>query len=265
VSDLRSPAGIPLPQGLGEDPLSQYTRIFVRFFQLVFQSFKNGEYHWEPDPSVSEIVIQGEAPIDTTVVEKRPALIVQRGPVQFTNVSMDQFAGPLLDPKTGKVSPNFNYRTGARRHTDLLNSVMSVSCLAREGLEAQRLAYTCAYSVRALKRSLMKCGIHRVGEDISVSPESPPGSIVQPDTKEISLVAVSLPFLFQQTWTVEPLDKTLLTRVAVALRSEAGYPDDEAQVLRPPGMNGQPLNALKVTSLNQVVGINRAVAPTPKK
>jgi hypothetical protein len=265
VTDARVSPSIPQPQGLDEDPLSQYTRIFIRFLQLIFESFPKGSYHWDLDDLLSDIVLQGEGTISNEVVEKRPAVVVSRGPVSFTNISIDQLSGPLWDQKLGRFVNNLDPTTGARRHTDLLSSVMTYSCVAREGLEAQRIAWLSAYVTRSFKRALMKAGIHRVGEDLAVGPESPPGSIVSGDTKEATMVQVSVPFLFQQTWTVAPVDKLLLTRVSMALRSEAGYPDEEPPALRGPGMNGQPLNAVKRTSLNQVVESNRAVAPTPKK
>lgn len=249
----RIPTGLPPPQGLGEDPLLAYTRMFVRFLQLVFASFEKGSYQWSEDASTSDIVIQGEATVSLEVVEKRPAIVVGRGPAAFTNVSLDQFAGPLLDPKTGKLTRNLDL-DGNRRHTDLLSSVMTYNCLSREGLEAQRLAWTCAYATRALKKVLMKAGLHRVGEELQVGAESPPGSIVQPDSNEIVMVSVSVPIFFQQTWTVGPADKTLLTRVTMALRSEVGYQEAPEPVLQGPGMNGQPLQVQRLVSIDQVLG-----------
>lgn len=248
---IRIPTGSVLPEGVGEDPLSQYTRIFVKFLQLVFASFEKGSYQWSPDMAFSDIVIQGESIMTLEVMEKRPAIVVARGPVAFTNISSDQFAGPILDPKTGRLVRNLDGSTGARRHTDLLSSSMSYNCLSAEGLEAQRIAWRCAYATRALKRSLMHAGIHRVGEDLQVGAESPPGGIVQPDTSEIVMVTVSVPFYFQQTWTVAPEDKTLLNEVSVALRSEVGFPDPATPVLNGPGMNGQPLQYDRLVRINQ--------------
>ena len=251
---LKTTSALPQPQGLGEDPLSSYSRIFTRFLQMVFASFEKGSYQWSPDPSLSDIVIQGEGTIGLEVVEKRPAIIVSRGPVAFTNVAIDQFAGPLLDPKTGRLVRNLDPITGARRHTDLLSASVSYNCLSSAGLEAQRIAWTAAYATRALKRALMRVGMHRVGEELQVGPESAPGSVVQPDTTEIVMVSVSVPFFFQQSWTTEPLDKTLLNEVSIALRSEVGYPNPPQAVLRGPGMNGQPLPVESQVRIDTVLG-----------
>lgn len=252
---FRTPTGPVLAEGLGEDPLGQYTRIFARFLQLVFASFEQGQYRWMEDMTLTDIVIQGEGTIGREVVEKRPAIIVSRGPVQATNISLDQFAGPLHDPKTGKLTPNWDLLSGRKRFSDLYSGLVSFNCLSQVGLEAQRIAWTCLYATRTLKRALMRAGMHRVGEDMSVGAESPPGSIVQPDGGEILMVSVSVPFLFQQTWTTEPNDKTLLTRVGLALRSEVGLPTQEAPpVLRGPGLNGRPLAYDQLISIDQAVG-----------
>lgn len=259
----RSTIGLPQPQGVGEDPLSQYSRIFVRFLHLVFESFEKGSYHWSPDPLNTDIIIQGEGVMDVEVVEKRPAIVVSRGPTSLTNVSIDQFAGPTIDPKTGRLSYNLDPLSGSRRHTDLLSSVVTFNCLSSNDLEAQRIGWICAYAVRTLKRTLMKCGIHRVGEDVQVSGVSGAGSLVQPDASEIVMVAVSIPFFFQQTWVVSPIDKSLLNGVAIALRSEAGYPEEAAPVLRGPGLNGQPLEYDRIVSITQGSGTKSGTGGTP--
>lgn len=237
MSSINVPEGSPPAQGFGEDPLTEFSRIFVRFLQLVFESFDKGEYKWNSDRQLTDIVIADQATIDREVVEKRPAIIVSRGSVAFANVAMDQFAGPLLNKQkdgTTAFTPNEDPTKGSRRYTDLISCTMTYNCLSREGIEAQRLAWISAYATRTLKRALLKAGLHRVGEDISIGPESAPGSIVQPSSNEIVMVSVSVPFYFQDTWTTQPLDKTLLTKVSVALSSERQvYEPQDPQIVGP--------------------------------
>ena len=257
--------GVPQPQGSGEDPLTHYTRVFVRFLQLVFATFEKGAYHWNPDPKASDILIRDQATVALEVVEKRPVIVVSRGPVAMTNVAMDQFAGPILDSKTGRFIPNEDGESGAKRHTDLYSASMTYNCLSSQGLEAQRIAWICAYATRVLKKSLLGAGLHRVGEEIQVGAESSPGSIVQPDSNEIVLVGVSVPFYFQDTWTIAPIDKTLLTSISLALRSEVGSQSAETVQLRQPGMLGRTLQYDRLVSLNQDVTSNISVGPRPRK
>jgi hypothetical protein len=87
---------------------------------------------------------------------------------------------------------------------------------------------------------------------------------VQPDSGEIVMVSVSVPFYFQDTWTIETIDKTLLTRIDLALRSEVGYPAADAVLIRQPGLNGRTLYYDKMVSLNQDVTSDMAVARLKK-
>jgi hypothetical protein len=246
VSNSRAQTGTVQPQGIGEDPMTHYTRVFIKFLQLAFASFEKGSYKWTPDPKTTDIIITDQGGVGREVVEKRPAIIVQRGGMQATNVAMDQFAGPTFDSATGAYKTNLNIATGFRSHTDLYAGGMTFNCLSSNGIEAQRLAWICHWAVRTLKRTLMKVkGIHRVGEDISVGPETPPGSYISGDPGEIVAVQVMIPFLFQVSWTVEPLDKTLLTHIDIELRSEVR----SAASWKPPSYNGQPLQIVKTVRI----------------
>ena len=248
----RVSSGLPQPQGVGEDPLAHWTRIFTRFLQIVFATFEKGAYRWTQDPLSTDIVVQGEGTVKREVVEKRPAIIVQRGASAWGNVSMDQFK-------------EFDFTTGRRTHTDLVSGVMTYNCLSREGLEAGRIAWIACYATRALKRSLMKAGLHRVGEELQIGAESPPGAFVSGDPGEILIVSVSVPFWFQDTWSVEPVDKTLLNEISLAVRSEAGFPAPGAVPIKAPGINGRVLTYDKLVSIDSEVKAPPIGGPRPRK
>jgi len=261
----RIPSGPAQPQGPGEDPLYHYNRLLVRFLQLVFQTFDKGNYHWDDDDALTEVMISDQATVNREVVEKRPAIIVARGGASFGNVAIDQFAGPRLNRKEGFV-PNFDPASGARRHTDLVSASASFNCLSSVGVEAQRMAWICAMAVRRLKRSLMRAGFHRIGEEIQVGPESAPGAIVQPDANEIVMVTVSVPFFFQDFWTIEPADKVLLKKLDLALRSTVNFSPGVAAI-NAPAINGRILeyDRDKALSLTQRVHLTAAKTPKPRQ
>lgn len=248
----RVPAGLPQPQGVGEDPLTHWARIFTRFLQIVFATFEKGSYHWSSDDQLTDIIIQGEGTVHNDVVEKRPAIVVQRGPAAWGNVAMDQFK-------------SFDFDPGRRNHTDLVSSGVTYNCLSAEGLEAQRIAWIACYATRTLKRSLMKAGLHRVGEELQIGAESPPGALVTGDPSEIILVPVSVPFYFQDSWSVEPVDKTLLKAIEVAVRSEARFPAPGAIPIKEPGLNGRVLTYSKLVSLDQRIKSPPTGGPRPRK
>ncbi len=258
-------SGPPQPQGHGEDPLYHYNRLFVQFLQWVFGSFDKGNYRWDVDPELTDILITDQATVAHSVVERRPAILVARGPANYGNLSLDQFAGPRLNKKEGFV-PNLDNETGARRHTDLVATSASYNCLSSEGVEAQRLAHIAAMATRRLKRTLMHSGLHRVGEDITVGPESAPGAIVSDDPSEVVMVSVSVPYFFQDFWTVEPVDKVLLKKLDLNLRSNVNFAPGE-RALNAPAINGRVLeyDRSKTLSLTQRVSITASKTPKPRK
>lgn len=260
-------SGEPQPQGPGEDPLFYYTKLFARFLQLVFATFEKGSYRWTDDPNLTDIYISDQCPLPQETVEKRPAIILTRGPTSFGNLALDQFSGPGPLPKPGKdmEHPNVDWETGTKRYTDLVASTMTYNCLSREGLEAQRIAWIAMMATRRLKRSLMKAGLHRVGEEIQVGSESPPGAIISGESApEIILVSVSVPFYFQDYWSIGPVDKKLLKHIDLALTSSANYPAPGAVTIREPGINGRVLTYDKTLSLVQRVRVQDGTPKTRK-
>jgi len=257
-------SGVVQEQGPGEDPLYHYTRLFVRFLQLVYATFEKGNYRWALDEHTTEIVISDQATIARETVEKRPAILVARGPVAYGNLSLDQFAGPHF--KDGQLVPNFDVTTGRRRHTDLCSTSISFNCLSREGIEAGRIAHICAMAVRRLKRTLMKAGLHRVGEELQIGSESAPGAIVSPESdNEVVMVSVSVPFYYQDFWSVEPVDKVLLKSIDLALTSRLNIPAPGAEAIKAPGINGKVLTYTKTLSLTSRTRISSSTTPKPRK
>lgn len=256
------------PQGPGEDPLLYYTRLFVKFLQLVFATFEKGSYQWNEDPELSDITITDQATTATQAIERRPAIICSRGAAAYGNIALNQFAGPgPLPTVAGEPMqyPNLDWASGQKRYTDLVSCSMTYNCISREGLEAQRIAYISMMATRRLKISLMKAGLHRVGEEIQVSSESDPGSLIPNESKsEIVMVSVSVPFYFQDFWAIAPADKKLLKHIDLALTSELNFPAQGATVIREPGINGKVLTYDKKISLVQRVRFQDGT-PKPRK
>lgn len=252
MSDVRIPMGGVEPQGAGEDPLRHYTRVFVRFLQYCFSSFDKGSYRWELDESLTDVIISANQRVAREAVEKKPAVLVMRGGFGQGNLSLDQFKG--YDPATAK-----------RSHTDLVQASVTINCLAAEPDEASRIAWICYQAIETLRRTLMKAGMHKVGEGMSVSPETPPGSLVQPEAGEpITMVSVNVPFFFQRFWSVEPVDKKLLTEIDLAVRSQLNIPAPGPNPVRVPGGFGKVLTYDRDISLVQRVRVAGSGRPKPK-
>lgn len=250
TAERSSTPGVPDPQGLGEDPYLYFTKVYLSYLQGLFRQFTAGSYKWSPDDNTTEIMITDQAPVPRDRIEERPALVTMRGPAQFAGISLDQLQ-------------SVDRRTGTRQHTDLIACTMTVNCIAKVGLEAQRIAWIVQrhLGIANGKRILQSFGIHKIADNISASGETPPGSLVAPEpTPEMVNVVVTSPFFFQWTERVTPLDAPVFEAAELFMRSSL-YPNPpeeemtrnrEETVLRRPTIRGVPVIGTP-TSLDPII------------
>lgn len=235
-------SGLVEPQGLGEEPLYYCTRVFLLFLQGLFEQFPEGSFRFSDDERVSEIEITDQVPIPRNRVEQKPQIVTMRGPAQFANLALDQMR-------------NIDTRTGAKERTDLVSCTMSINVIAKNGVEAQRIAWIIMKHIRTFKTSIQRKGLHKVGDEISMSPESPPGAYVAESAPEFVLITVFVPFFFQWTEKSTPLDVPVLSHIETRLRSAllpaaatttAGSVEAR-EALRTPSIRGRALNQPSVS------------------
>jgi hypothetical protein len=106
----------PIEQGLGEDPIYYFHRLYVQYLQGLFNFMPIGHFHWEPDEEETEIVITGSVPLNPTVAGKRPAIAVTMGPVQWSNLGFDN----MLE---------YSFRTGKKTRADMMSGHLVVYCV----------------------------------------------------------------------------------------------------------------------------------------
>jgi hypothetical protein len=227
--------GLPDPVGRGEDPLYYFTRIYLLFLQGLFQQFDQGSYKWSDDDRITEIVITDQSPIPRSRIEQRPAIIAMRGPAQFANMSLDNVR---------KV----DMRTGAKERTDMVTCTMSLCCIAKMGPEAQRIAWIVMSRIRGFKELLQRAGLHKTGDELSITPESPPGAVISGEgDMEAVMVTVQSPFFFQWTEVVTPLYAPHLQAIEVHMRAglaqniTTAEKQETVAALKPPTIRGRVL------------------------
>lgn len=215
-----------LNRGRDEDPMVFALRLYVQFLQGLFNQTPVGTFHWEPDNETSEIVIRGEAPLDLSVVGKRPAITVVGGPVQYQGLGIDNMLS--YDPTNG-----------TRTRTDLMSSIFSVYCLAESDIIASRLGHIVSHFTR-LKQRLLESpgGFYAIARPApSINSASAPGQLVMGDPTGLVMVQVSIPFTLQWTWSSTPLQNpsdTSLEQITKHRRaSEYEYTEpDQVQSIR---------------------------------
>lgn len=197
----------PTPSGSGfkTSPLEQARVLFVSFVQGLFAAAPPGEYHWDPDPQKTEIIIRDENPIHVEVIGKRPAINFSLGPVQFYHMGMDD----LLE---------YKFSMARKDKGILIPGTMGINVCSRVDIEAHNLAWIVAEHIWLLRDLFMKRGFFELGRGIQITPPSNPGSIVQGDSAdEWYCSTVSVPWQFSRTSALTPLGRTVINNMELAL------------------------------------------------
>ena len=195
------------------DPEKKYHRahqvikaLALEFCQSLFSDAENvGEdLVWSPDADKSKIRIVDKYQFNFDQVQSRPAIVANRGPQIFTKSS-----GFRQHQET-------NMRTGSRTHIDLVKGSVTLSCFAREGLEAEDIAGIVFEALQSFRDVLRKLhhqgriapqhhGFFRIeaaqmGEEALVKSDSRP---------DLSVVPVALSAMVQRRWLVRPKARKL--------------------------------------------------------
>jgi hypothetical protein len=208
------------------DWVSDGKLVLLRFLRQVFHetpredatSGRRGpSFHWEADPSVSELTISDKNTIATDSLGRRPAIIVGRGSFQYGNISFDHMQ-------------SLSASTGVRKHTDLVAGSYVIHCVAEEGRVAEILSMYVTRALRVFRRELQKAGYHLIGTHISVGEESDAGSLFGTDSDtKYRQVPVTFPVYYQDNWVVSPVERRLeqitAKLLAVATRFGGGLVD----------------------------------------
>lgn len=197
------PITTPAPTGSSwvDNPLEHLVRLCLIFLQELWKEAPPGNFKWDPDEIVSELLITDDAPLEPEVIEKRPAIVSVLSQCGWAGIGLDQLQ-------------NLSIRTGERIHTDLISGNITLNCLSRVKTEAQLIAWVTANHFWVLKYILMKLGFHKIGEQTQILAASPPGALISGDTEaEIVNVAVVIPFHFQHSVTVNDTGLKVLERI----------------------------------------------------
>ncbi len=189
--------------------LSDTKDILIKFLQEYFalQTPGEGMFHFASgqdtgglgltDEENTEVIITDAGSIGTDTVEKRPVIILSRGPFAYANTAMDNFLGH--DESVDK-----------RTHTDLLTGSFVINCVSRNGLEAEKLALLVAKGIRVHRRRIQLAGFFQIGQRIRIGSESPANALVSGDSEEDFIsVPVTFPVYYQETFSIQSTATTL--------------------------------------------------------
>ncbi len=171
-----------------EDRLQVAVRAFILFSQGLFRARQSGSYHWDPVDEESDIFIAGQEPDEREPSNKRPRIIVSRSQVNIGGTSIDQTMKPRWIGQTLHM-------------TDLVRFHILFSCTAREGLEAQLIAWWIATRMLLFQRELHKVGrLHHIAtQQLTINTETPSKRVIPGSpTPEWKTVQVTVPVSLQE-------------------------------------------------------------------
>jgi len=196
------------------DPLYHSTRVLIGFTQGLFKQLPKGQYHWSPDPEVTEITITDQIPITTESLAYRPAILTIQGQASFLNSAM-------------RSLETVNTHTGHHVFRDIIQSSVTFNCVSRSGVESSRLAWFLSSQIKALRVFLQRQGpFVRIGHDVILMGEQPAGLLLSdPSDGGAFNVPINIPFFMPHKWEVrEPAFIHDSTRVELIHKNKS---DDE--------------------------------------
>lgn len=168
--------------------------IYLTFLQDFFAAVPDDDpFHFTgSDTAESKIEIIDISSTNKEVVEKRPAIILQRSPLAWSRIGLDQL-------KSHDIANDI------RRHTDMITGTMTLHCISKLSLSAERLASQVFYALKFHRRELQRRGIFDGGQEAQLGSETPPGAIVGGDVDPHTTdVPVYSPFYVQVSWESRP-------------------------------------------------------------
>lgn len=207
---LPQPASCPI-SSWGENPLFHLTRVCILFLQELFSDPPEGSnFRWLADDEMTRLYLTDETPVNSVVVEKRPAIATVRSGFAWAGLGLDQ-------------KRNHQIRTGEEVYTDMLSGNLTFNCMSRVPVEAEYLAWLVSRHIWIFKHLLMQQGFHKIGENQQILGRSPAGALVSGDTEhEIVNVPVIVPAHFQWTERVQEKDLPLMDRVVTSINAKMG-------------------------------------------
>lgn len=161
----------------------------LEFLQVMYSADgPHTDREWDEEEDRSGIAIVDKYSFNLEDVNVRPAIVANRGPQKWANVSGIQQM-QSLDP-----------RTGTKIHSDLIQGSVIFNCFARDGVEAETIAGNVFDWFRVFRDPLRKIGYFRI--DSSMIGEE---ALVKSDSKpDLSVVPVQIDAAIQVRWSIQP-------------------------------------------------------------
>jgi len=175
-------------------------RTAIEFLQILFGSRAPGSLHYDSDNTKTDIQIADVNAADLEAINKRPAIIVQRGPLSWQGMGLGGSAFESRDPQGRDV------------YSDLLLGSLSISCISKEGIEAEQIAHLVFNSFKFFAPTLRTRGFFSI-KSLNIGAES----LVEQDGAgdETYIVPIVITAQMQERWSLSPDVKRHLEAILI--------------------------------------------------
>lgn len=174
-------------------------RTALEFLQILFGQRAPGSYHYDMDDTKTEILIADTHAVDTIATSVRPAIIAVRGPLSWQQTSL------------GSVETR-NVRTGNYVFNDLLTGSVALSCISREGIEAEQIGHLVFNSFKFFRPVLQKYGFFSI-KSLNIGAET----IVEQEGSDdrTYVVPIYISALIQDRWALDDTAARRLEKIII--------------------------------------------------
>lgn len=178
-------------------------RTALEFLQVIFSQRAPGSFHFDQDDEQTEIIIADVHAVDLGTVGSRPAIVAVRGPLTWTGTGL---GGSSLEQR--KVA------TGKYTFNDILTGSLAISCVSREGVEAEQLGHIVFNSFKWFAPVLRKYGFLSI-KSLNIGAEQLIESEGADDKTYI--VPIYLTAQIQDRWTLDTVAERKLQKIVTDL------------------------------------------------
>lgn len=181
-------------------------RTALEFLQAIFNQRAPGSFKYDQEDQQSEIIISDVHAVDLKTVGKRPAIVAVRGPLTYAGTGLGGSSLEKRDTRTGKYTFN-DYLTGS----------LAISCISREGMEAEQLADIVFNSFKWFQPVLRKYGYLSI-KGMNIGAEALVESEGADDKTYI--VPVYITAQVQDRWTLDTTAERKLQKIVITTLNE---------------------------------------------
>jgi len=173
----------------GEDRFYRATKAYIVLLQALFNAIE--EFKWSEDNNSSKILITDQKPYQADETERRPIIVTARTQGSWASTSLDQRAySDLFGP--GLI------------HADLAPAGMLINVVAREGVEAQYIAWLIFNAIPMFRENLIRWGrLHAISNRLIISEERDVAGVLRvANPSDWTMVQIFSPFQLSVSQTM---------------------------------------------------------------